>query len=712
MSFNPYNYHNNNDFGSFLNCLFIIDSILIDGSKPEYFVKLNEVNGIDFKGCIFNNLENNHSTTGIYSFNSSFIVDEYCTGQVVPCPAANMIRSEFKNLKYGIYMLGTATTLSARVENCIFENNYTGAYISGILGFKFISNQVTPSPIQTFIDTTSSAGIYLDASTNYTIEDNHFFILTAPIGAISPRIGIVVNNSGSDNNILEGNFFTNLNYGIHAQGKNRSIDGLTGLEIRCNTFENCLSDISVYSLKSSQGIKKYQGDFRDIDNTSATGNLFSNLKTNPDYWSINNRASSIDYLRHKNRILDPNRTDPFKTYNVYEYPSLYYYDSLTSCPKIINEGETKDDLKEMLVINDLIIDTIEQNLIQTLDNGNTQELIEQIEYSYPENAVDLQLELLSSSPYLSDTVIHEAINKENVLNNVMIRDLMVVNSHSAKSEVLLSAIDNRIIPIPDMLYDEIAESVTSMSSKELLESELSVKILKSNEIFRRIISLHHNDSIQFDSVIQTCADLNFLQAKYLKTLYEIHNDNLLEAVSTVNGIPVQIELGNQHIEYNDFSSFIQKIATYGSLDSIPSDEIDFSECQNEQVKAYARNILIKRNEIDYHEPYSFPSSLKADKIRRISSGGITKVEIGNDNLKIYPNPSKDFVIVEYKLPLETDKGLISVFDISGNKKITKLLYSNNSEVILYLNDLKAGNYMIELSDTRSKIQTIKFSIVK
>ncbi len=516
LKLNPYKYYS---FSRFNKCEFIIDKTELDYNiQPEKLVMLESVNGVQFKGCTFKNATSSPMGYGIYSFNSSFIVDDYCDGNILPCPEVNTTKSYFINLEYGVQDLGSGVITFSRIENSEFKGNKTGAYASGIIGFTFKDNILKVSSDALNNANPYLCGLYLDGSTAYEVKGNSFYYEEIFSSLMKPS-GIIINNSGSENNFIQDNSFYDLDYGIHAQGKNRSYDGLTGLEIRCNKFNNCNSDISIFgdTLNTyNLGIKMYQGNLIDTCNSDPAGNIFSR-KTNGNYIAINNEAylSSVTYLHHKPRAIG-DKIIPYPAFQIKKVESMFHYDSTYSCPIVTGYYTKEEMINSINYINSQYLSSYDTYL-KVIDNGNSDSIVQEIEYSNPNIAIELYTDLMSLSPYLSDTVIYKAIKKDNVINNAMLRDLLVSNTHSVKHDKLLSAIDERIDPMPDDLYNQILSMEDSISLKEIMESKISIQKTKADDIYYHLINTQQVQE-RIDSLISFCGSVNSVRARIDKAL--------------------------------------------------------------------------------------------------------------------------------------------------------------------------------------------------
>ena len=251
---------------------FIWDGALNGNVNPQALAQLQEVNGISFRGCNFQNATPQiwpYSALGIgiLSRESQFYVIPECNsitqvGQ--PCPSQT--KSEFKDLRFGIYA-SNANALSFTCKESEFVNNQFGIYVRGTHMEKITENNFAIRESDLY----QSAGLAMYSSSGYKVEANEFheFDDVNITNGTSLAYGIVVNNSGEVDNRIYRNIFHNLKIGGQSEGVNakeitstnapNNANGfeMIGLKWACNDFQ---SDITDHDLTVRNGrIDYHQG---------------------------------------------------------------------------------------------------------------------------------------------------------------------------------------------------------------------------------------------------------------------------------------------------------------------------------------------------------------------------------------------------------------------------------------------------------------------
>ncbi len=80
--------------------------------------------------------------------------------------------------------------------------------------------------------------------------------------------------------------------------------------------------------------------------------------------------------------------------------------------------------------------------------------------------------------------------------------------------------------------------------------------------------------------------------------------------------------------------------------------------------------------------------------------------------KIYPNPSSDFVTIEYSLPLGINSGMIIFYSLDGKKMKSFKVDNTFDELNLSNEDLPSGTYLYALKINDAVIQTKKMIVIK
>ncbi len=729
VEFYPYRHGGTPNRSFFRACKFLTNDALLNNTRPECFLKLNYVNKIEILGCSFKNKyyltptspAYNERGIGIYAYNADLFLDTLFRSNTT-------IKTEFEDLERGIYALHSGLGQSSiSVQNCKFNSNHFGAYFSGY-------REVTPLEIKNNkFKLTENFGadtlycLYLDNCSGYKVTKNEFD--GSGFSGTGNKLGIIVNNSGARTNYIYNNGpFTALTNALQGQNINRGIytpDGWdpgplsleTGLHFVCNHFDNCKNDIVINENLNSNfctGIDFFQRNAGNaIGTQQPAGNRFSlnHTSSNPNLFDVDIDANvgNIQYKYHSNPTnssilrLYPDRISiPDKV--SYDQYTLFSFDTISSCPDSFYPIGTPEELQLQIQETDLKIDSLSGLILLLIDGGSTDTLKNTVTYSSYCQSFEVYSDLLNASPYLSDTVLKSSILKEEVLPNAMIRDVMVANPQSAKNEDLLNTLGNRNNPMPDSMWAEILQGKDSIGALGSLKSELSGWIQKRDLYFNELINHFLMDTINpdsSDSLMNLLTNDHDLNSKYNLITWYLNRYDFNEALSTLQDIPNQFTLTNR--EQFTRSNFISLVSI---LEQLYNDTLGYKKPDSIQVislralalddyslpATLARNILIASCGFSYHEPILLETTLKSSKIFQ----QLGKEKKSLSEFKVFPNPCKDYIIVEYKKNRNTDEVTFSIINFKGSFLASYSLQKTSNQVVIPFKIYLPGCYFLKM----------------
>ena len=709
------------NYSTFKRCSFYLsDKERITGTP--YFIGAELVEPIEIIGCTFLN------ETGVsYPYRGIGVVsldaEIYITAKYPELPnQPDTIKSIFTGMTYGVYSLHSGTQYAIHIYDAIFNQNQKGAYLSGFNGSSYL--EVARSKFRVLDPGLPDAGelptygLYLNNCTGYTIEENKFYC-----GAQDKNgFGLIINESGPYDNEIYNNAFYNLQTGSQAQGCNRySYPNDGGLCYKCNDFSQNVNDILIVSDAApstpNQGISIYQGT-----KTTAAKNTFT--VGNNNSYDIHNPFDQIEY--HHDQYYGSANVIPYPTVGVHNnIVDNSYYNKLSDCPSNTGGSTDIDELLGELNLANIESDSIFEDLSNLVDGGSTQELVTTVETSVPPEAVEINNNLLSQSPFLSDSVMKSAIEKEEVLPNAMIRDILVENPQSAKSDALMEALDQRFVPMPDSMMAHIMTGQNILGAKEEKELELAYQRQKASIAAKKLKRIYNTDTtgiFGIDSLISMVSEENSLMSRYdLVSLY--YKKGMFETGNALlNNIQFIFQLtGEQQAHHNMYISLfpiIQQVVTDSNgLESIDSLQVATLSllAQNDQYApgAYARNILVKTGLLQYQEPILIGSNLKETrkwKLNDPSHGGYDEFM-----LKIFPNPAKGYFVVEYRAAKEASQDgalSVSVTTVSGKEVMNLMAGRNYDQIAVPTDNLPSGSYIVSLKWNGSTKNNVKLIISK
>lgn len=727
VQFDPYGF---NSCARFTRTRFMTTAALHDSTPPDCFVRSIGVSPIVFCGSTFINtradVHYNSRGKGVFSQNSYLYFVPYCRTNTIPCSSESPCI--FEKLTRGIYATNAAGSLGIDLSKALFLDNTYGAYFSGftsVSGLRILSNifrNGQPCP-------TDSYGLYLDQCTGYHVEDNEFYQTDSSLKGI----GLIVNNSGILPNEIYRNRFHNLRFATLSQNVNRNDDqsyDATGLCYKCNKLvkddltEPNLFDFAItYDQPPSEfiGIAKYQGSHLSGSSFAPVGNMF---KPYPDYphYDFYNEGNDIDYYFHSQNLtnfrLQPQPQSIYGTVRTHPVISQF---TENSCPSTLNGGGSSGE-RDILVEAVNQSDSIKDVLSTVVDGGSTELLTFDVQTSTPPEAMQLRNELLTESPYLSDTVLKTSVGKEEVLNNALIRDVLVANPHSAKSEKINEMLSNRTIPMPGYMMEQILAGEDSIGPKELLQARKAWWEQEATKSYTQLIHHYQGDNTETantDSLNWLFDYRNTPSSYYDKTDWLHATQDYDQMAEVMNTIPALFNLtGSQtathqaYLDFYDASKSICSDTIYAfSIDSVRGSSLQSVMLSNNDLPgAYARNMLLAARKITYQEPVILPDTglkvTKKEKFRGVKESDYPKI------ISVFPNPANDYFIVKIDLSERPVNGVINLYDGNGKMLRSFEVHNQKDQIIIPATNLNSGLYLLELYTNGNKISSAKISVVR
>jgi len=701
-------YFNSSSVSFFRNCQFITNDELLDGTDPEEFIEMTNISGINVVGSSFTDTHTvtgpDELTRGIESYNSKFYVWQY-NGQP----------SLFTGLYDGIRAYSYDPAKTVTIKNSQFTNNLRSVYLNSIIEATITGNEYNPW------DGDVPAGeksycLYLDYCNDYTVEENVFI----HAGQDPTGTGLVINNSGQDDNEIYNNIFTNLEYATLAQGNNRGENYWEGLVIKCNDYEYNDHDIAVTAWEEVEypGIARNQGAPGGTD--MQAGNRFS-LNDNgihiSDYRSI--EQGPIIYYHHDPDLSNEPRVQPEDiSMHITLDNQLTTFDEDLSCPPSQSGGDAVFLLGDM-ANSQYKADSTQAILTALVDGGNTEVLEQEVLQSMPPETYDLYMSLMGKSPYLSDSVLMAAIEKENVLPNVLIKDILVANPQAVKSNEVMEKVDEKSNPLNQDLLAEVLLGQYIVAARERLEANLSYYKHNRSTSLKYLKQLYRNDTVNawaHDSLIYLLENENELNEKYELVLEYMGMENWNGANNLLSSLPSLYSMNAQ--QQGIYQEMLQFTGVLYDLYQLDSTIYNMPEAQkatlytladNSQnfTGSLARNILIEIDGYEYTEPIILPED-------GLKSGNIIfdlpdVKSFTPEHVKIYPNPAKDYIIVELSTG-NTSGAVISLFDNQGKLIRSVNIPARQQHSVLGLKDLATGMYIVKVVCNGKDFGSKKFSI--
>lgn len=124
---------------------------------------------------------------------------------------------------------------------------------------------------------------------------------------------------------------------------------------------------------------------------------------------------------------------------------------------------------------------------------------------------------------------------------------------------------------------------------------------------------------------------------------------------------------------------------------------------------WARNILIASSLLDYNEPIVNESTLKVSRKEKYHWTHSRTIAA---EMKVFPNPAEDYIIVEYAQKKHADAVDLELFNSHGIKLQTYKLTKGIDQKIIYTGNLLPGGYLIQLVVNGTARESKKLIVIR
>lgn len=692
----------------FINCRFqTTNSSIFSSSVLSAHVTMYDVNGVRFLGCVFEDLrtplsptsqiEHNklYGRTGIYTIESNYSVNNYCT--IYPCSGNP---SQFINMKRAIESRTDGKMGIISIENSVFSS-YTGVFLLSISKTPTVRTNTFTINHWTgpLTNTDFPFGLYLDLCQNFNIEGNQFTGTTIAANvANGGSAGLVIRNTGANDNEFYRNYFDNVKMASQALSENREKGLVYGLRFRCNDYEQNFNDLDVrvdplipgdpllLGMAWSQG-QKPSGPPVLLHNKF--GNNSAILNKNMD-----NRGNWIEYiysgLANASNRFYPNTV----TTNVNRYP----FTQNEYCPNRINSwGIDRAPILTNLgnIKPAMMVKVIQQKGLT--DGGNTHGLLNDINNANNSNVNTVFNQLLLFSPYLSEEVLALISNKDLPFTSTMITDVLLANPQSSRSLSVQTNLNNRINPISAASREAIDNLVGVYTYRDTLGWEVSALVQDYDINFSELVYSFLTDSNSTLNEVSPWLK-HPINPTYHYQLAEMYFDNneWENFLAITDSIPLKFELDSREqsfhtaftLLYNQLHTWQLAEANLFEPDSLRKNWL-LNFISNNTIYPVRVHGLLAVNDILISQPDVYVNS--------DNSGGQGKRSLDDENDKsmvsLYPNPGTNEVTLKWKE--EFRASTVKVFDING-KFMLGAEWKNKGTLTIKVETFPNGIYFVNI----------------
>lgn len=720
----------------FRNVSLVVDDDYRGGDDFATHVSLWGVDGIDFLGCTFKNLqttitESDKLGMGITSLDASYRVLALCTSPAWShsCPDVDAQRSVFQGLDHGIHALSTGSARAFEVDRADFKNNICGVYASGVVGAKITRNKFVMGnrdvdlvgPVDEKFQL-RHRGVYTFQSWAFAIDDNE---ASMDPGATAQAEAYVVGYSREHHDYVFRNNATGVENAYVGEGICCDPDDKStkGLQFLCN--KNNGNGTDIWNRQIDDPLLEPEWDDHTIRTMQGStvrpaGNTFDRNTAPPGESDLhyNGTSNTVTYWFHDvGTTYEPIDVDAtyFPPFQVSVVPTGFCASKLLPpIPDGPDDDAVMMALNEQLASEKAAYGNTRYLYDQLLDGGSTDEVVGEITSTWPSEAWDLRDYLMDLAPFVSEEALMEMVEKD-ILPAAMVTEICVANPDATQKGGFLDWLQEESgHPIPEYMADLIVASWATKTYRSTLEGTMGAHHAEMTQAFNGLLHTLERDTVgePLDSLKAAWTKLRTPAARYAEALLAMQQHDYGTATALVANIPAEHDLkAPEEMERQrmlDLIGFLESVHSDGrSIAELTSSEQDGLEAiidnSNDRPAWWAQNALCFFYQ-RCRSPFTGADGNAQRVLHTASEGAGATSDV---LLRAAPNPASTWVAIDYRLTSPAERLVLIARDVMGREVQRFTLTTQEGQTIWDVRGAPAGVYTLELSDAGTTLRTEK-----
>lgn len=732
-------------------------------TKPIDFIQGWKFRGVEVSLCNFVNNHPVHPMNGIYVENAHIYVRGFKPNSVDVCDDTHESwkPNRFVNLRKGIEGVwlggdaGAGIGFTPVVVKNVFVNCHRAIINKRMPNFTADANKIfIGHPSENYL---IGIGIHQIGGVNYNIRENCIVQENENIEHIC--VGILVDNSGGDNNQIYKNHSHNVELAFLAQNRNKTNStgqSHSGLQFLCNqNFGEQTYDFAVTAWRPNDplvGIRYLQGG-----NGLANQSLFEVVDAGNTY------THTCDYVEadYHNGVVSP-----FIYYHyspAIKIPECYTEENISlqlitqtpnQCPAkfkpVLPNGEAlpwpydfvspwptedplpwPDDIRHrgLRQIEEIEADFVVANTQflamaivynAVIDNGDPQSLLQYIYPTANVSAMDVRLALLDVSPNISKETIYALVEENTLLSNQDLLEIIAANPDLAHDEELLRMLQDKTNPMDEWMINFLRNMGTYTTDRTVLEWQFTGAVFRRQSLaWEMAMALAQQPNIDKPVYYSWLDAIGTTRALYQKAEDMASSGNYTGAQNVMQNIDVsrldRWETDEYYAMQYWFTLLENLHNTNRNLKSLDSTELMALTVFASNYDLYGLAGVYAKNILNLYEPDSHFFDVVLPEQNRSHNRGESRVLKPLPNSAVitlfaYPNPTQQQATIF--LNQKVEKGSIRVYNLQGNEVLQTNLQST-LYCVLDFESLPNGVYFVVLTDeNNTKLAETKITVSK